>query len=189
MEPDLLGTDRPDRPRVRLVWRLAVPLVVVVALLVVADGAVRRAEVDRLLQRVSTGEASATYADRRLSATVEYTGGQMTSPTASPQVRASLRQLVQGEAVGQLPALRASEAAARSVRVLPWHRDVRRARSAAVALLAARVLRLTEVAGDLRRLYQRLPEPAASELTARRALAEVAAAPRVEAAFAPRPAG
>lgn len=160
----------PDRPRRRLPGRLLLAAAVVAGLLVVADGAVAEREATQVLARLRAGEQASVYADRRLAGTVEYTSGQMTSPSAPAALRADLRQLVQREAQGQERPVRTARDRVRAVRVLAWHGDERAARAAAVRLLDARLQRLQEVAADVDRLYERRPEPAASARRARAAL-------------------
>jgi hypothetical protein len=184
---EVLGTDDPPagrrRPALPGGRRLVVPLVVAAVLLVVADGAQGRRETDQLLTRVAAGEAAATYADRRLSGTVEYTSSQLSSPQVPAAVRAGLRRLVEGEAAGQVPALRRARVRLAAVRVLPWHEGQRQARAASVRLLDARTRRLQEVSRDLDRLYVRGREPDASARAARRALGRVASPRRVAGAL------
>jgi hypothetical protein len=163
-----------------------VPLVVLALVGVAADDARRSSELGGVLDRVQQGNAAADYADRRLAATIEYAGPLLRAPDAPPDVRADLRRMVEREAAGQVPALQRARDRAAALRVLPWHAAEQRAQAASVRLLDARLQRLEEASRSIARLYQRLPEPDASEVAARRALEQVAPAGRVDAALRPR---
>jgi hypothetical protein len=189
---DVLGNDAPParwrggRRARALGGRVLVPLVVLALVGVGADDARRSSELGGLLDRVQQGNAAADYADRRLSATIEYAGPLLRAADAAPAVRADLRRMVQREAAGQVPALQRARDRTAALRVLPWHRSERRAQAASVRLLDERLKRLEEASRSIARLYQRLPEPDASERVARRALERVAPAGRVDAVLRPR---
>lgn len=169
---------------------MCVALVLVVGLLLVAVGAVdrrqRARELDRILARAAAAQATIGYADRRIAGTLSYVEPQVRRPATSPQVRASLRALVQGEADGQLAALRTRRAAVRDVAVWPWHRANVAAREQYVDYLDTRISYLLSVATDFSSLFRSHPELARSSEAARSALtaaAGPAGTERVDAAL------
>lgn len=139
-------------------------LAALLVLLVLGDVAAARLERDALLDRARAGEGAVAFADRRVSATVQYAAPQLTSPSAPAEVRADLQALVRREAAGQLSAVERRRDQAARTPVLPWHRTARRARTAYVQHLDARTARLRAVAQDLAALYVR--RPALDELLA-----------------------
>ena len=162
----------------RLPGHVRLLLGAVLGLLLVGDAAARRLEADALLERARQGQATVTYADRRISATVQYASPQLSSPTAPAAVRADLRALVRREAAGQVASLQRRRDEAASTPALPWHRTHRRARTAYVAHLDARLARLRTVSEDLSALY--VPQPGLEERlqAARTALAAAVGAAR-----------
>jgi cytosine/adenosine deaminase-related metal-dependent hydrolase len=94
----------------------------------------------------------------------------------SAGVRSSLERVVSGEATGQLAAVRARRDAVAGTGVLPWHRDLRAARTAYVAYLDVRLRYLTAVGADLDALYAPHPELGQALERAREAFGRAAGA-------------
>lgn len=143
----------------------------VLVLLLVGDGAARWLEADALLERAREGQATVAFAERRLTAIVQYASPQLTSPTVPAAVRADLQALVRREAAGQVGGLQRRRDRASRSPVLPWHRTHRRARTAYVAHLDARLAWLRAVSQDLSALYARQPGLEEQLQAARAALA------------------
>ena len=175
---EVIGGGGQRRPGVPVhVWLL---LGAIVGLLLVGDGVARRLEADALLDRARQGQATVAFADRRVTATVQYASPQLTSPDAPAAVRADLQALVRREAAGQVASLRRRRDQADRTPVLPWHRPLRRARTAYVAHLDARLARLQAVSQDLSALYIRPPGLEEQLQAARTALAAAAGAARTQ---------
>ena len=154
-------------------------------LLAVADAQARRLEVDALVERAREGQATVAFADRRLTATVQYASPQLTSPTAPLAVRADLQALVRREAAGQVVGLRGRRDEVARTPAAPWHRSVRRARAAYVRHLDARLARLAAASIDLSTLYERRPGLDQRLQQARDALTAAAGAGRAREVLGP----
>lgn len=151
----------------------------------VADGIVRGRETTRLLAAVAEGQSSVGFAERRISATIKYTLPLLQSATAPARVRDGLGDLVEEAADGQVPALIRERDRVARLSVLPWHRDLLRARDAYRGCLDAHLQRLRDGAVDVRVLLRSGREPAASCGAAERALLSTGtSARRVRAALA-----
>ena len=122
------------------------------------DGQLHDRELSRLLDRIGAAESTATYAEHRVAATVQYASPQLTSADVPPPVRRSLEQLVEAEAAGQVPVLQRAGDAAAGTTVLPWHRDVRTARDRYRSYAAHRLAVLRAGALDLGALRSPHPE-------------------------------
>ena len=147
---------RPDRPR-RLRRarrpRWLVPALVLALLAGVAgDRWAAAHEATGLRACLRAGDATVGYHDRRVLAAVDYVSPALTAFGTRPEVRASLRGLVERTARDGLPPLAHARARCHSVRVLPWHRDELRARAAVSAYLGAAGDHLAEVGRDATRL-------------------------------------
>ena len=155
--PDLLahGPERaPSRRRAA-----AVVLLLVLALAaVLTDRWAAAREVDTLVARAQAGRSAVTYADRRVWAVLSYASPALQSPDVDPAVRASVADLVRQAAADRVAGVERTADAARGLRVLPWHRDVRQARAGLAGYLDAEAARLRAVAADLDAL--RAPHPA-----------------------------
>jgi hypothetical protein len=173
-----------DAPARRWPLVLASTLLAVVVVVLGADRAVTRHEVSALIAAAGDGQATAAYAERRVTATLSYASPQLTSAAVSAQVRASLADLVQDTARDQLPALADARARAADVSVLPWHHRARTARAASLRYLDARIARVRATADDFGALY--LPQDRLTELRAEAIDAVVdagGAEPRIRAAL------
>lgn len=167
-----------DAGPARPVRRRPLVAVVVLVLLVLGvlrlDELLRAREVDALLQRVAAGQSAVAYADRRVASTVTYAMPLLTSASTTAAVRASLQQLVQDAAAGQVDRLAQVQRDVARTRVLPWHADQRRARSAAARLLGAHADHLRAVARDADALYVTQPQLDRGRAAARSALLRAA---------------
>ena len=172
-DPEAAEAGRERRPR-GAVAVLAAGALLAAGLL--GDAQVREREVDALLARASSGLETVRYADGRVRGVLRYSGPALQSPQVRPEVRASLRDLVRGEAGGQVEALRAERRAAADIGVLPWHGPQREARAQWVAYLDVRVAYLESVAADFGALYRPHPELGQARDVAEQAYAR--AAPR-----------
>lgn len=121
------------------------------------------------------GQATVAYADARVAATVRYTQPLLGSASAPASVRAGLSRLVADEARGQLAPVTAERAAARQVRVLPWHDRLRRARASYATYLDVRLSYLRAGAADARVLLRPHPASASALEAAERALVDAGA--------------
>jgi hypothetical protein len=126
-------------------------LVVATVVLLVAAGTgwaegVRRAPAERaeLTACRSAGDAAASEAEQRLSATASYVTPALGSE--SPDLRRSMLGLISEEAATRLPPVEAALRRCRDVRVWPTNRQRVQARDAYVAFLAAQADRLRAVA-------------------------------------------
>ena len=152
----MVGTERRPSRRGR---RTAVLLSTV--LLVGAFGLDRwqeRREVDALLRCVTSAQADAVYADRRILAAVQYTSPLLFRPSVPASLRASLEGLVQAAARETAPPLRVSRAACAAGTVLAWHDAQRRARTRYLAYLDVRIDDLRGVGADIDVLFAPHPD-------------------------------
>lgn len=154
---DVLSSPARNRAPRRATRLLPGLMVLLVVALLLGDRFVAFRESARLVARVQAAEAARVYADRRLAGLEQYVSPQLNSPLAPAAVRISLRDVVQAEVRAELPALRRRRAAVAGVRLLPWHRAQRRARSAYLDYAAAVLRRRAVLARDLE-----APVPAAS---------------------------
>jgi hypothetical protein len=166
---------------------LAIVALVVVAVLFAGNNAAEGRELDRLLSRVDASQGTIAYADRRVAATVDYAQPLLFGADVPAGVRAGLQQLVADSAAGQVGALEQERTKAAELRVLAWHRGLRRAKTALVVYLDARVRYLRGVAANTHTLYVEHPELDRLLNDTRAAFANAAGASqreRVDAAFA-----
>lgn len=164
---------------------MAAVLAVLLAAGYVVDRIVRERETTRLLAAVADAQSSVGFAERRISGTIKYTLPLLQSAAAPARVRDGLGDLVEGAAAGQVPPLIRERDRVAGLSVLPWHRDLRRARETYRDCLDAHLQRVRDGAGDVRVLLRSGPEPAASCEAAERALLGTGAAPtRVRKALA-----
>ena len=160
--PDLIESGAAE-PASALRRRAVALVAALLALAVVAAGAdqlLRMRESEALLRATAGATATAGYADRRVLAVADYSAPALFGADTSPDVRASLVAVVQREAADLAPSVRAGATGVGGVRVLPWHRDVRTARTDAAGYLRARADILDAVAHELGALYA--PAPAAT---------------------------
>lgn len=152
----------PSRRRLAIAAVLVLLLLVVTAGLTGIDQRSRNRKSDALLALVTQGQATVRYSDSRVQALVQYTSPTLLSARAPERVRASLRQVVQQGAAGQLAPLRARRDAVARLEVTHRHGDLRRARAAYLTYLDQRISYLQAVSLDLRTLYR--PQPANRQL-------------------------
>jgi hypothetical protein len=111
-----------------------------------------------MLLRVQQSQDTIGYADRRVAATVDYTRPLLFGANVPAHVRAGLQQLVADSAAGQVGAVDEERAKAARLSVLAWHRGLRRAKTALLVYLEARVRYLRGVAANTHTLYVAHPE-------------------------------
>lgn len=173
---DVLASGPEREPR-RLPWRLLAVLGLLVVLAVAGDRVQHQREVRALLTRAQAGQEAVRYADGRVRATLLYAGPSLGRADVPTSVRSSLERVVSGEASGQVGAVRARRDAVAGTRVLPWHRDLRKARAAYVGYLDVRLRYFGAVGADLDALYAPHPELAAALSKARAAYGRAAGEP------------
>ena len=173
-QPEVLsyGGTRPARRGVRVT---IAALAVLMVLLAGSDQWLRHREFLTLLTGVESGQSAVTYADGRVRSMVQYTYPLVISIRTSPEVREGLRRLVQDAAAERVPALRERRNAVARLSILPWHTAQRRALTAYVAYLDARVAYLEAIADRFGQLFVAHPELQRRMAVARAAL--LAAAP------------
>jgi hypothetical protein len=161
--------------------------VVLGAGLVAGNAAAEHRELDALLTRVGDSQAAVAYSNRRVAATVDYTRPLLFGASVPARVRAGLQQLVAEAAAGQVDGVRQVRDQVAATSVLPWHRDLRRARAELVDYLDARVAYLRSVATDQDVLYMTNPDLELQLASARDAFLDASGPSdrhRVEVAFA-----
>lgn len=174
---DVLAGGEPDaRSRARKRRAAALVGLVVLALgLVAGDRWQRHREFDAIADRTAAGRGSVGYASARVSGMLRYTSPLLTSNAATPELRRSLQEIVQGAAGGQVADVTVDRDRTARTPVLPWHGAQRTARERCVAYLDGRLGYLTAVAADFDALY-RTQSGSREQLEAARA-ALLAAAP------------
>jgi hypothetical protein len=135
-----------------------------------ADRQIRAQEANAIVDRVVAGQQAVLYAERRVSATVQYTSPLLLSVRVSGDVRRSLEAIVRQSAGERARALRTHLKASSEVRVVPWHRALREARDQYVRLLESRITYFESISEDIAGLFYRDPALVPAESAARRAL-------------------
>ncbi len=127
---------------------MALALAGLCVLVVSADAVVRDREAAALTRSTAAGERTARHATAVVAAVVSYASPQLSAAGSPAAVRASLAQVVQGAAGREAPALQRRLEDVRAMRIPPWHSDLRRARTAVLAYLRARLDQLRAVAAS-----------------------------------------
>ncbi len=153
------------------------------ALAVGADQWQQQRELARLVAIVDGGESAIDSSDRRVAGIVTFYSPAITSASRSAGLEASFRGAVGDAAAGGVAAGSRVAQQLDAVRVLPWHRGVRDARTAYQERIALWRTYLTTISGDPGALYGSQATLDASAESARAAL--VAALPWSATADAP----
>ena len=149
------------------------------------DGWQQDREVAQLLRATTAAEAVVRASQQQREVLTEQQSVLFNvSDSPAPPSDASL-QAVARDAALWLPRLGAPARAVAAVRVLPWHRDVRRAQQAQRTRLRIWEQELRSTRTQPRRVLRDAAEVRAARAAAVRALLEVAAPERVAAAYRP----
>jgi hypothetical protein len=117
---------------------------------------------------------------------VQYASPQLGGAATTPIVQRSLEQLVEDAAATQVPPVTTARDAAAAVRVVPWHRALRTARTETARYLTVRLDRLRAGSADVDVLLTRDPAVQRAREAARTSLTAAGSHPdEVQAALGP----
>lgn len=153
-------------------WRrVALALVLVVAIVAAGlfwwTGRVRAQATGVLETAMANASRDAAAGEAVVLSMLQYTSPAIWSTSVGEDVRAGMRELVQGSAAEVVRTLDESRQEAESTFVLPWDSTERQAKDAVLAFVTAQRSRFEQIAVDARALDDVLGQPGPTESAAR----------------------